>query len=112
MASNTERLGLLKKDPVLDGADTFNLKTMLNDNWDKIDEKVAVLGPDGKIPVEQMGDTQTIILSPTAPENPTTNTWWYEDLGESVDLGGGGSGGLIIGNASLDGSNAIWFDNI
>ncbi|WP_121615203.1 hypothetical protein [Virgibacillus halodenitrificans] len=37
MASNTEKLNLLKKDPVTDGNDTFNLKTMLNDNWDKID---------------------------------------------------------------------------
>ncbi|WP_313429705.1 pyocin knob domain-containing protein [Siminovitchia terrae] len=38
MASNTSRLDLLKKDPVTDGADTFNIKTMLNDNWDKIDQ--------------------------------------------------------------------------
>lgn len=40
MASNTPNLGLLKKDPVTDGNDTFNIKTMLNDNWDKIDEAV------------------------------------------------------------------------
>lgn len=37
MASNTERFGLLKKDPIADGADTFNIQTMLNDNWDKMD---------------------------------------------------------------------------
>jgi len=54
MASNTNRLGLLKKDPVADGNDTFNIKTMLNDNWDKIDAKVATLGPDGKVPAEQL----------------------------------------------------------
>ena len=41
MASYTEHLQLLKKDPVADGADTFNIQTMLNDNWDKIDEVVA-----------------------------------------------------------------------
>lgn len=41
MASYTEHLQLLKKDPVADGADTFNVQTMLNDNWDKIDEAVA-----------------------------------------------------------------------
>ncbi|MFU1797046.1 tail fiber protein [Paenibacillus azoreducens] len=40
MASNTPNLGLLKKDPATDGNDTFNIKTMLNDNWDKIDEAV------------------------------------------------------------------------
>ena len=41
MASYTKNLELLKKDPVADGADTFNIETMLNENWDKIDEKVA-----------------------------------------------------------------------
>lgn len=41
MASNTANLNLYKKDPTLDGNDTFNIKTMLNDNWDKIDGAVA-----------------------------------------------------------------------
>lgn len=54
MASNTPRLGLYKKDPISDANDTFNIQTMLNDNWDKIDGKVAILGPDGKILSEQL----------------------------------------------------------
>lgn len=37
MASNTPNLNLLKKDPIVDRNDTFNIQTMLNDNWDKID---------------------------------------------------------------------------
>lgn len=37
MSSYTSNLNLLKKDPTVDGNDTFNIKTMLNDNWDKID---------------------------------------------------------------------------
>lgn len=41
MASYTSNLNLLKKDPVVDGSDTFNIETMLNDNWDKIDAAVA-----------------------------------------------------------------------
>ena len=41
MASYTEHLNLLKKNPATDGADTFNIETMLNENWDKIDEAVA-----------------------------------------------------------------------
>lgn len=45
MASNTERLGLLKKDSATEGTDTFNVKTMLNDNWDKIDKEVALIDP-------------------------------------------------------------------
>lgn len=41
MASYTEHLKLLKKDPVQDGSDTFNIQTMLNENWDKIDKAVG-----------------------------------------------------------------------
>lgn len=57
MASYTEHLNLLKKNPATDGADTFNIETMLNENWDKIDETVAKkaeLGADGKILAEQL----------------------------------------------------------
>lgn len=40
MASYTPNLNLLMKDPVTDGADTFNIETMLNENWKKIDRQV------------------------------------------------------------------------
>lgn len=40
MASYTPNLNLLMKDPVADGADTFNIETMLNENWEKIDAAV------------------------------------------------------------------------
>jgi hypothetical protein len=43
VASNTPRLNLYKKDPVADGNDTFNIQTMLNDNWDRIDENVETI---------------------------------------------------------------------
>lgn len=42
MSTNTPNIGLLKKDPTTEGTDTFNIQTMLNENWDKID---AVTGP-------------------------------------------------------------------
>lgn len=41
MTSYTPNLNLLKKDPSTDGNDTFNITTMLNDNWDKVDEEVG-----------------------------------------------------------------------
>lgn len=41
MASNTPNLDLLKKDPITDGSQTFNIETMLNENWDKIDSAVG-----------------------------------------------------------------------
>ena len=37
MASSTTNLNLYKKDPLTDGSDTFNITTMLNENWDRID---------------------------------------------------------------------------
>jgi hypothetical protein len=41
MSSNTKNLGLYKKDPATDGNDTFNITTMLNENWDKLDKLVV-----------------------------------------------------------------------
>lgn len=41
MPSKTPNLDLLKKDPATDGNDTFNIKEMLNDNFDKIDTAVG-----------------------------------------------------------------------
>ncbi|QUI25511.1 hypothetical protein HZI73_25875 [Vallitalea pronyensis] len=41
MAEHTSHLNLYKVDPVTDGNQTFNVKTMMNDNWDKIDGKVG-----------------------------------------------------------------------
>ena len=42
MASYTPNLNLLMKDPVADGADTFNIETMLNQNWEKIARQVLL----------------------------------------------------------------------
>lgn len=52
MASYTPNLNLYKKDPIEDGNDFFNIKTMMNDNWDKIDEKV-------KAALDDIGDLQS-----------------------------------------------------
>lgn len=51
MAGNTTNLGLYYKDPLTDGNDTFNIQTMLNENWDKLD---AAIG-DVKTPASKMG---------------------------------------------------------
>lgn len=65
MASNTENLELLKKNPTTDGADTFNIQTMLNDNWDKIDQFAGSL--DKKLAGLLHDDTKTeLLLPPTA----------------------------------------------
>ena len=65
MASNTENLKLLKKNPTTDGADTFNVQTMLNDNWDKIDRFAG--SSDEKFAGLLHDDTKTeLLLPPTA----------------------------------------------
>lgn len=56
-------------------------------------------------------DNVKIELSESAPSNPGTNTWWYEDLGETADLGGG-DGGLLLGNASTEEGDDVWFDEV
>ena len=53
MASYTLNLDLLKKSPVTDGDDMFNVETMLNENWDRIDRGVG----DYTTPAQKMGLT-------------------------------------------------------
>ena len=43
MAGNTPNLDLYFKEPIKDGSDTFNIQTMLNDNWNKLDAILNVL---------------------------------------------------------------------
>lgn len=46
MASNTSYINLYKKDPVADRNDTFNITTMLNENWDKLDTALFNMNKD------------------------------------------------------------------
>lgn len=41
MPGQTPNLNLYKKNPLTDGEDTFNIETMLNNNWDKLDAAVG-----------------------------------------------------------------------
>lgn len=43
MATNTANLDLYKKDPLIDGNDYFDINTMLNENWDKIDSNAKTI---------------------------------------------------------------------
>lgn len=67
MASNTPNLNLLKKDPVVDGNDTFNIETMLNENWDKIDTGVG--NKVDKVAGKQLSDTNYTIDEKMKLEN-------------------------------------------
>ena|SRR5690554_2348565 len=56
----------------------------------------------------QLAQKAKIILSDKEPSDVDDETFWLEDLGESIDFVFGS--GLLIGNASTDGSNDVWFD--
>lgn len=77
MASNTPNLNLLKKDPLTDGNETFNIQTMMNDNWDKLDtavkkvqDDVANIGPN----LPNASTTQKGIVQLTSATNSTSET--------------------------------------
>lgn len=55
-----------------------------------------------------VSNSTKITLSSSAPANSDANTWWYHDMGDSFDIGDG----MIIGNASLDNTTTIFFDEI
>lgn len=55
-----------------------------------------------------VNNSTKIQLSSNAPVNPDSNTFWYQDMGDSYDIGDG----LLIGNASLDNTTTIYFEEI
>ena len=63
-------MNLYKADPVADANKTFNITTMLNDNWDKIDAKTAEV-------VEAA--LQSFDRLATQPRNRTTDTLTTQD---------------------------------
>lgn len=74
MASNTTRLNLYKVNPSTDGDMTFNIQTMLNDNWDKIDSEVAKTTDIPSIPssLPANGGNSTTVNNHTAAATPNT----------------------------------------
>ena len=70
MGSYTRNMNLYKADPVADANKTFNITTMLNDNWDKIDAKTAAI-VDAAL--------QSFDRLSTQPGNRTTDTLTTQD---------------------------------
>lgn len=70
MASETEKLKLYMADPVEDADKTFNIDTMLNENWQKIDTTVTTVDDLEKVnkKFEEINDTiENIELTPGPP---------------------------------------------
>ena len=83
MASYTPNLNLLKKSPVTDGDDTFNVDTMLNENWDKIDSfasEVESYITESESKITDLTSKKVIISSGSISLS-------YSSPSKSVDLG-------------------------
>ncbi len=68
MSSNTNFLDLLMKDPVANKDDTFNIETMLNENWRKIDTLLGMLAGHGDN------------LAKLSPAAKYMDHWWHRRL--------------------------------
>lgn len=79
MGEYTKSLQLYKADVVENANDTFNIETMLNDNWDKIDEKLE------KLPIQNGG---LYINSETTEEDKAEAVEAIKEIGLSAsDVG-------------------------
>ncbi|MBA2943389.1 hypothetical protein HZF08_34525 [Paenibacillus sp. CGMCC 1.16610] len=68
MPSTTTNLGFYKKNPSTDGNDTFDINTMLNDNWDKVDAQLGAQFADAApTPVNLVNGLQVVDVPQTAP---------------------------------------------
>lgn len=74
MSSTTANLNLYKANPTTDGENTFNIDTILNDNWDKIDSQVAKKTEIPVIPTSlpANGGNATTVNNHTAAATPVT----------------------------------------
>ena len=72
MAGYTELLNLYFKNPMTDGADNFNIETMLNENWRKIDKALGPLLPLSILPAKSVTyetGAATLATEESAPIN-------------------------------------------
>lgn len=112
MASNTPNLSLLKKDPLTDGNETFNIQTMMNDNWDKIDtavkkvqDDVANIDPD----IPDASTTTKGIVQLTSATNNTSETLaaTAKAVKTVSDNSFSKTGGTVSGDISVSGKSVL-----
>lgn len=112
MASNTPNLSLLKKDPLTDGNETFNIQTMMNDNWDKIDtavkkvqDDVANIDPD----IPDASTTTKGIVQLTSATNSTSETLaaTAKAVKTVSDNSFSKTGGTVSGDISISGKSVL-----
>jgi hypothetical protein len=68
MPSTTTNLGLYKKNPSTDGNDTFDITTMLNENWDRLDAQLgSQIADAAPTAVNLVNGLQVVDVPQTAP---------------------------------------------
>lgn len=101
MSLKTKLLELFKYEPDKDGAQTFNIKSALNDNWDKIDEILGThtsnkSNPHG-VTAEQVGAALSAkILSDDADLNSVLTSGMYHVSGSTKNSPGAYGQVLVI----------------
>ena len=107
MGSYTRNMNLYKANPVADANKTFNITTMLNDNWDKIDAKTTAI-------VEAA--LKTFDRLSTKAGNRTTDTLTTQDgLDTWTSVITDASGHEVarkVGVESRNGNFAVWTSTI
>ncbi|GAU79501.1 hypothetical protein [Fusibacter sp. 3D3] len=90
MSVLTQFLNLFKAEPIVDGNAVFNITTMLNENWDKVDHAVKTLDGD----IKEMASSTTY-LQEEEPIAVNPSTVWYS-VGSETNFN---LGGVAIYNA-------------
>ncbi|MCT4597477.1 MAG: hypothetical protein N4A50_06315 [Vallitalea sp.] len=80
MGNYTSKLNLYKIDPVKDGDETFEIKTMLNDNWDKVDNKVKSMS-------DKLDNVEDDANNYTHPADHSADMITVSDVGNNFSSG-------------------------
>lgn len=113
MSLKTKLLELFKYEPDKDGAQTFNIKQALNDNWDKIDEVLGThtsnkSNPHG-VTAEQVGAALSAkILSDDADLNSVLTSGMYR-VGGSTKNSPGAYGQVLVISGGGDTAAQLYF---
>ena len=76
MSKNTKNYGLFKYEPEKDGAQTFNIQSALNENWDRIDEALAASDPTKVTAKAEPADGDGVMIADSADGGKAKRLLW------------------------------------
>ncbi len=109
MSKNTKNYGLFEYEPETDGAQTFNIQSALNENWDKIDETLAATDPTKITAKAAPADGDGVMIADSADGGKAKRLLWSSvkmALGKLfVPLSRKINGKALSGDVTLTGDN-------